>query len=328
MKTILRKLLPPILRRSIAQIKLRRKIATEQQFWSQRNFAFSSSQRTDQSTQLHELLQLGHVLEKGITMPCRKLGFGQERVREVIVLAKQCIDRYGADRMEVQSALADLKQYADIHNAQFLPNDIRQGINSLMPYLTINDFNCYTLSSSELFAGDFDFAAFARKRHTVRWFANNQVNLQDLNEAVELAMTAPSACNRQATRVKIIRNREKIATICRNIQKGNRGFGDTAPVWLLITQDQRGYKYNELSLAFIDAGIFTMNLLYALHYKHLAACTLNCIVNASEASQLRELIGYSDCEIPCAFIAVGHPMPKIMIAKSRRRLPSEIITTL
>ena len=111
--------------------------------------------------------------------------------------------------------------------------------------------------------------------------------------------------------------KENDSEISNNIQKGNRGFGNKAPVWLLITQEQGAYKHDETCMAFVDAGIFTMNLLYALHYYKLAACTLNAQMNDKQEKVLRQLLNLPSSEIPAVFITVGIPPKRFMVARSQ-----------
>ena len=228
---------------------------------------FSSTYIRTKNTSLADLLILSHVLEKGITMPERRNGFGYERVRTIIVLCNNIISQWGAEYVEVQAALSDLKQYYDMHkDANFqLPDDIVDGIEKLIPQLKNNDENCFVATKSDYLKQYTDFSEFAKSRHSVRWFDNTPVDDEKLLAAIKLAQTAPSACNRQATRVKIILSPEG-KKLCCELQNGNRGFGDKADKWLLITTELGDWAHTDIASAYIDAGIFTMNLLYALHY--------------------------------------------------------------
>ena len=61
-----------------------------------------------------------------------------------------------------------------------------------------------------------------------------------------------------------------------------------------------------------------MNLLYALHYYHICACTLNAHLSIKKQKQLRKIVGMKPAEIPICFIGIGMPTEKMRIAKSRR----------
>ena len=281
----------------------------------------------DRNAVLAGLLVKSHVLEKGITMPNRRLGFGLDRVRELLADCNTVISRFGCDSMELQSSLADLKQYYDIHKEgnSDLPSDIEHGIKELLPYLKLNDDNCYEIARSEYFQKSNDYREFALSRHSVRWFSEEPIDKESLLKAIELAQTAPSACNRQSTRVRIIESPDK-KKVCEKLQNGNRGFGHSADKWLLITTDLSAWAYRDVNSAYIDGGIFTMSLLNALHYYGIVACTLNAHLNVDELKQLQKEICFSDSEIPICFIVIGNAPEDFMVAKSRRKDIKEIIS--
>lgn len=288
---------------------------------------FSSTYVQNKYTSLADILVTSHVLEKGITMPKRHLGFGYDRVRDIIKNLNRIIKRWGADHVEVQAALIDLKQYLDIHNdANFeLPSDIRKSIEKLVKKITIDDDNCFVITKEEYFKQTSNFFEFANSRHSVRWFADTPVDEEKLLSAIKLAQTAPSACNRQATRVKIISSPEA-KELCCSLQNGNRGFGDKADKWLLITTDLHDWSQKiALSMGYIDAGIFTMNLLYSLHYYGFVACTLNANIDIKDFKKFQDGLRLPESEIPVVFIVVGNPTENFMIPKSRRLNLEDII---
>lgn len=293
---------------------------------NRRAFLFSGTYVDNRNADLAKLMIESHTLEKGITMPNRRLGFGQDRVCSIITKSKAIIKRWGNDSVELQSALANLAQYLSIHKeaGYDLPEKIIKGIEELMPSLSIHGENCYSVNREIYFRGTEDFASFAKSRHSIRSFSSTPVDENKLMEAIQLAQTAPSACNRQATRVKIISSDEG-KRLCCKMQRGNRGFGDSADKWLLITTEMGDWAYNHIQEGFIDAGIFVMNLLYALHYYNIAACTLNALFSPEEREQLREGLGYPESEEPVCFIVIGNPTDDFMVPKSARLKIEDIV---
>lgn len=287
---------------------------------------YSNTFAKNRNSALANLLVVSHVLEKGITMPERRLGFGYERVREIINYCNIIIDKWGTDYIELQAALADLGQYLDIHRkANFLlPDDIINGIEKLLPMLVISDDNCFSIRKVDYFKETIDFSEFAKSRHSVRWFADTPVDEGKLISAIKLAQTAPSACNRQATRVKIISSPEG-KSICQILQNGNRGFGEKADKWLLITTELGDWNPTHLDIAYIDAGIFAMNLLYALQYYGICACTLNAHIDIKKREKLYQELGIPKSELPAVFILVGNPADEFMVPMSRRLKTEDII---
>ena len=293
-----------------------------------RDLRLTNTFRCDKETLLSSLLVDGHVLEKGITMPERRNGFGYDKVRQLIAKCSECIKLGGAE-MELQSAIADLKQYIEVQERGFkLPEDITSGIQSLIPYLIINDDNCFSTNPKDFFRPVADYKEFAQQRKSVRNFSNEEVEDSILMEAVKLAQTAPSACNRQSVRVKVIENRELMKIIGTEIQNGNRGFGHLANKWLLVTSELGAWSQSQVSMAYIDGGIFTMSLLNALHYYGICACTLNAHLSSSRLTKLQTILNLPKSEVPIVFIVIGKPANKFMIAKSRRKPVEDIVTII
>lgn len=318
MKQYLRRLIPQSIYDWMKRAKYQKDIHNENRYQDYKLLHFSSTFINDKNCALATLTIVSHVLEKGITMPNRRYGFGYERVRDIIDRCNGIIKRYGSDYVELQASLADLKQYNDIHKeAKFeLPSDITDGIENLIPYLKVNDENCYTTTKELFFEKTDNFEDFAKSRHSVRWYADTPVDEEKLLAAIRLAQTAPSACNRQATRVKIISTPE-MKKLCYTMQNGNRGFGDRADKWLLITSELGDWSHNYRFDPYLDAGIFTMNLLYALHYYGIVACTLNAHLTTEQRDVLQKKLGYPESEVPVVFIAIGNPADEFMVPKSR-----------
>jgi len=295
-------------------------------YWFWKDISYNNGFKNEKSDLAH-LLVAGHVLEKGITMPERRMGFGYERVRSLIQSCLKAIGDYSNNHIEIQCTLKDLEQYLQIHqkaNYQ-LPNDITTGIENLLQYKTIDTQPCYETTKEEYFKKTNDFFDFAHQRHSVRWYSEESIDKETLMKAIELAQTAPSACNRQSSRVYIVETEEKKEKILQ-LQNGNRGFGYLADIILLITSDMKCWNYQHRTSAYLDAGLFTMNLLYALHYYHICACTLNAHLSVIKRSKLREVVGYSKSEIPIVFISIGNPSSHFSITGSQRINTNQIFS--
>lgn len=275
----------------------------------------------------NRLLVGGHIIEKGITMPNRRYGFGLGVVRMMLSLCNKYIDRYGTDSEQLLYAVDDLREYLDIHQtAKYeLPVDIVKNIVEIQK-LGGQDFkpvNCLDVKKSDFFKETSDFKDFAYSRHTSRWFNGEPVENDLITKAIDLARTAPSACNRQSIKVYVVAGEKKEQVI--GLQNGNRGFGDNIGQMLIITSNQIDWDEEFRTSAYLDGGIFTMNLLYALHYFKICACTLNAHLNIRKQAKLRKIVGMDKAEIPVCFIAIGKPKERMRIAKSRRLSLSNIL---
>lgn len=326
MKEIIKKIVPAKAIQWLRRMKYSVEVRREAKFVKRKVLRYSITFNRDRNASLARLMIRAHVLEKGITMPERRLGFGYGRVRELIGMARKHMSVFGADDAFFQAVLADLKQYQDIHKeAGFqLPEDITKGIDALLPSLVADGENCFAVSREEFFKPSADFAEFAKSRHSVRWFSDTPVDEDKLMDAIRLAQTAPSACNRQATRVKIVASEEG-KKLCQALQHGNRGFGDKADKWLLVTSELGDWSHDQVDMVYIDAGIFTMNLLYALHYYGFVACTLNAHIEVPKREELYKGLGIPESELLAAFIVIGNPAESFMVPRSHRLKVEDIV---
>lgn len=285
-------------------------------YWLKRSVKYSMLYRGEEYL-ANRLFIMGHSVEKGITMPNRRYGFGYGVVRLLISLCNEYQTKYGTEKDAFQIALDDLREYLQIHKeASFeLPKDIEGGITKLMTFKTGVNVDCKSVTKEEFFAYT-DFASFAHSRHTSRWFSDEEISDETIRSVIELANTAPSACNRQSVRVKCVSGDKKNEIL--GMQNGNRGFGDHINKLLVVTFLQPFWEYDIQSAGYLDAGIYTMNILYALHYHQLCACTLNAHLEVKNISKVQQILNLSPLEVPTVFIDIGKPLEKMMIAKSER----------
>lgn len=280
---------------------------------------YSSSVKRGQKEQLGTLMVANHTLEKGLTMPSIRLGFGYPRVRRIIANCRKYIKDFSPNHIEIQCSIDILQQYYDLHvkNQFDLPDDIVAGIKELKKSKLSDTKPCYETTKSEYFVPTDNFKDFAHSRHSVRWYSEETIPEETVIDAIELAKTAPSACNRQGIKIYVIQKEEKKKNVL-NLQRGNSGWGHKADKILLITADMGYWKCDNRTAAFLDAGIFAMNLLYALHYYKICACTMNAILSNKEQKKLRNIVGYSKSEIPAVFISIGNAPEKFKVTGSQR----------
>lgn len=272
-----------------------------------------------QKENLAELMVANHTMEKGLTMPKRRLGFGYPKVRGLIDRCRKYIKDYSPNHIEIQCSIDILQQYYDLHadNHFELPDDIIKGIQEVKKSKLYDTKFCYETTKSEYFSTTDNFKDFALSRHSVRWYSDEKVPTEDIINAIHLAQTAPSACNRQEIKVYVVSTDEKKDALLK-LHKGHTGFGEQADRILLITADMGFWQCYNRTSAFLDAGIFTMNLLYALHYYGICTCTLNAHLSIKNQRMLRKIVGYSESEIPTVFISIGKAPEKFMVTGSQR----------
>lgn len=274
------------------------------------------------------IVQEYHVIEKGLTMPDRRLGFGHDVMLRLTADLTDYCDRFGAGDEQIRIALGVVKEYDDLHKAQSHPLEpvLQYAIDTLLARFPDTTYAPQgTCSRDEFFsASESPFPVFAASRHSLRNFAG-EVDIETLRKAVRLAQNAPSACNRQSVRVKIVKTRDKVERVL-GIQKGNRGFGHLADKLLVLTTDMAAWNLSSSRGGYIDGGIYAMNLLYALHYYRVAACPLNAYFSADQEKAFREIVPIPRSESVVLIIAVGKAPERFRLANSHRSQAESVIT--
>lgn len=279
-----------------------------------------------------------HRLEKGLSHVHFRCGFGRKVLSEIskrMVLLEEADKNYKTNPLYEQG-LSVLHEYQHRHNetnydlAQvqaMFPKHIWESALDYKPDASIEAGSFIMNSSTKTNNLSKGFVQLAQNRYSVREYSNKPVSQELLDKVYEVSMKTPSVCNRQATRIYQITDPQKIEAALK-IQSGFNGY-DIPPVLLLVASDIRAFmNYGERNEPFVDGGLFSMSLLYALEAYGLAACPLNAMFNLSQDYQTRELLNMPDYEFPVMYIAVGNFPDSVPVCRSIRRAPESIVTRI
>lgn len=282
----------------------------------------------EKEQKLAAIIMAYHVVEKGLTMPERRLGFGHDAVLNLINLIRDYSKKFPQDDQFLH-AISVLDAYREVHRKeQFsLSQDLRQALDSLLAeFPAVKEDSQIEMTRQQYYANlESAFPAFSASRHSVRHFSG-PVSLEQIEKAVSLARNAPSACNRQHARVHCVCDKEIQKKIL-SLQNGNRGFGHLADKLLIITADLHDIRWEEeRNDLYTNAGIFLMNLCYALHANKVAHCLLNWSVSPFRDVLLRRLVSIPDHENIICILACGDCPEHFRLAASPRKPVSQILT--
>ena len=270
-----------------------------------------------------EIVMGYHVLEKGLTMPRRRLGFGKGAVVRLMGLVDSFERRFGADP-QVEHAVGVLRSYRELHREWPEPMPRLDAFLAARP--NVSAALEPHVKRAEFFAAkDAPFPEFAASRHVVRHFAG-PVPRETIEAAVALATTAPSACNRQHARVHVVDDsalRDRLFSA----QGGTRGFGSDADKVIVVTSDLSAVRWGwERHDCYVNGDIFVMNLCYALHYFGVAHCILHWSVSPEVDRAAHDFLGIPPNEAIVQVIACGLPPEEFDVAASPRLAASDVLT--
>lgn len=333
LKSILPRSLIQYLRKNLVDHKIKENLKAAFIYDYNRYLSHSSTIKYDTQTKLiSKIIIQYHVVEKGLTMPEPRLGFGKIVIEELISNCFDYIEKFGKTEEQLLHAIEVILAYEDFHKTLIF--DLESSIiESIQKIKSLNrDLTpCVQIEMSKNKYFDVTgapFPLFSKSRKSVRNYTEEDIPMEKIYDALNIAKNAPSVCNRQTWRTHIYRNKKQISEILEQ-QNGNRGFGHLANKLILVTADLGAFNgFGERNQAFIYGGIYAMNLLYGLHYYQIAACILNCSNTVEKDMVLRKVTKIKDSEVFIAIITCGIPPEKFKIAVSKRYDPSHTNTTI
>lgn len=264
-----------------------------------------------------------HSIEKGLSYQKLRLGFGEKALYELIELMLIFKTKgYPLNSHCYETALSNLNEYIKVHESNnFDVSILKERIQDLGNNGN-NDGGARVVYKEEILESlNKDFKCFSSSRHSVRDYSEQPVEVDVIKKALQLAQNTPSACNRQSQRIRIVGNRE-LKELIRENQNGNRGFGEKIDKFLIITSDSQYFaKPRERNQAYVDGGMYAMNLLYSLHFYGIATIPLSAALINKQEETLRESLGIKESEVFIMFIGLGNYIDNFKVPKSTRKDP-------
>ena len=289
--------------------------------------SFCSTKEDDVEAKLRNRIYIqSHIIEKGLSLKDVRLGFGVPKVKQLLSYVEKYYNKYKEGYI-LYFALSVIQKYVEFHKEQdfAVDEEIMQRFNQLMELVsngTNETTNLYEggtkqVKREDIIGTDFDFADFIKKRHSVRSFTGKPISMDDLREALRMTEYTPSACNRQPWVIRVFTQKENIQKIL-GIQQGSRQFKDDVSAVILVSSSYNSFAISEKAQPYVNGGLYSMTLLYALHAKGLGAIPLNMGLKPKELEKIKQLAGLGVTDVPVMLIAVGDTSDTLNVANSCR----------
>lgn len=272
-----------------------------------------------------------HMLEKGLSMRPRRDVFATAYIEETVAcyagLAGADAAGCAQDR-ELQWANDVLSTYFEatnghpaIENARKrfvgapLGSDRRGAGAGLAPYQR----------NLDAIPVDYeDLLALAERRRSVRWFEQRPVPRELIDQALEVAGLAPSACNRQPFEFRIFDDPELIEEIA-PVPLGTRGWSHNIPVFIVIVGKLSAFfSERDRHLIYTDSCLAAMGFLFAAESLGLSTCCVNWPDIKEREQEMAKRLKLDRSERPVMCMAVGFPDPSGMVPFSQKKPASQI----
>lgn len=276
-----------------------------------------------------------HAIEKGLSHENLRLGFGKARVQRLLYLLNEWKKHdYQLTDTRFITGIAVIEEYISVHkknsyNVDKIQLNLEELLTEKNPLSKQVAGGALEISKSDfLTAKELEFERFSKSRRSIRNYGEEKISNDTLVKAIELAQNAPSVCNRQTSKVYVIKNQETIKQ-CLIIQNGIQGMAENISALLVVTSDNQYFgNINERNQSFVDGGLYAMNLLYSLTYNGVATCSLNANLNTKAMEKLRKILSISKSEDFIMFISCGSYPDKCRFPVSCRDNVSEVMTII
>jgi len=283
----------------------------------------------DAEVRNYNMVKIYHSLEKSMSLRSRKNGSGWN---DACVLADllRTAKESGEIGFHDKAAHNILEKYIQLEgNAGTKKGKQIEKKISTIEFYSSKEHGVKQLSNSDLQKGMLETPeTFFLSRYSLREFRSEIVDEDIIKRSIALAIKTPSVCNRQAWHVYHITDaglKEKAL----KYQSGNSGFGENIPNLMIVTTDLRAFMPGQEHYQhWIDGGLFSMSLIYALHSLGVASCCLNWSQSPSNDKLLRSLIDIEPNHTVIMMLAIGWPDKKNNVCVSARRPLDEVYTKM
>lgn len=275
-----------------------------------------------------------HSLEKGMLFKQMKSGFAKNRILNLHKILNEKDIISNIHRSQIKVGYQVICKYYELHQAKNL--DISDFYTEAQyefykSVLQKNYDDCfsgiYSWEKEDFYQNvqNKGFSDFAKSRQSIRNFTGDLISHDRLKKAIEIANTAPSVCNRQASNVYLVEDKNKIDAILA-VQGGFVGYTKNVNQLLIVTNDRKYYyTVGERNQFYIDGGIYLLNLLYALHYMKIANCPANWGKTMDDEKKLGPFIQIPESEKIICLIPIGDATETYNTTLSQRRPVEETL---
>lgn len=253
-----------------------------------------------------------HRLEKGLIMKPRRPIFALDYINETICCYEKAVKDNVICADEIKWATDVLDEYFRVVTKNSNVTALRMRFVEISQILSTETENKPAFvpypakKLPRLEVSKEALQALYMRRRSTRWFKQHSVSITDIMKAIDMASTAPSACNRQPYLFKIC-NKPHIAQNIAKLAMGTSGFLENIPALIVVVGDLSAYPFErDRHCIYIDASLASMQFMLAAETLGLATCPINWPdIEGREASMQKvlKLPGYLR---PVMLIAVGY----------------------
>lgn len=261
------------------------------------------------------MLVVAHSLEKGLSMKVVKKGFGVKKATNLCYYIEKYMRTHNdstafclIESIGILQAYQTYQRENDFDLGKL--NDRIDSIsNSLCQaqrdVLCQYSYGTIVLSKEYFKKGESAYyEEFIKSRRSARHYSDKSISEETILKAVELTNYAPSACNRQPSRVYVALGREKAAQVGELL--GNKNFTKDVDNFAIITCDRAYFAGDEHFQWYVNGGIYLSYFVNALHSLGIGSCIMQWFAFSKNEKKIKKLLGIKKSEAIIASISMGY----------------------
>ena len=272
----------------------------------------------------YKLLMEEHSIEKGLShFDLRP--FGDNTITNLLKFINLELKyENNENHFAFKSAINSLREYKKKYEEKKWTdlNTYKQVSEFLKNYEKIPEekTGAFVLTNEEL-KNDYniDYKKFIKSRHSLRNYKDQEIKIEDIREAIEMAKYSPSACNRQYIKVHYYPKglmREHII----HFSIGKGGIDLKGVNTFLITFDVNGLCYDgERNQGYFNAGLFSTNLINSFHSLGIGTCLIQFANSVDDEEKLKRLNDVPSNERIAVILYAGYYDEKSIFTVSPRK---------
>lgn len=270
-----------------------------------------------------------HRLEKGLIMRPRKPVFAEAYIGETVKAYNAALNQGQLCQQELKWATDVLSEYfavvqdnnvIAVARSQFTASShvapSEPTAKAAVPYAH------HTLPENRVSYQQ--LLTLFQRRRSVRWYQQKPVETELLQQAIQAAALAPTACNRQPYQFYLVNNAEKAADIA-SCAMGTVGFAENIPCLIVVVGDLSAYEAErDRHVIYIDAALASMQLMLALESLGLQSCPINWPDVEEREQAMAQKLRLDYWQRPVMLLATGYAMPEGGVPYSQKK-PVELL---
>ncbi len=273
-----------------------------------------------------------HRLEKGLIMKPRRPVFAEAFIQETVQAFNHARATAEHSPEELKWAGDVLREYFSVVTDTTVIEAARRTFGSDVDAAhpaQQHSSKPYPRSDSPVSALSFDdLHTLYKRRRSVRWYLQKPVPVELIRQAIDAAVQAPSACNRQPFRF-IVSTKPGSASRIAECAGGTAGFAQQLPAIIVVVGDLSAYPLErDRHLIYIDAALASMQLMLAAETLGLSTCPINWPDIESAEERIRGLLELPPHERVIMLISIGYGDPESGVPFSQKKQSDLLVTEM